>query len=112
MYRTRCDAVDFPHGNSIVIRTKEKHASQLGLETANRDIPADLLIGCDGINSIVRTSLEGFKGKVGGEMMMKDFGLTCLPSAAAGLRYKMLSLQPKFVLKKSQIPLRSVPEKG
>jgi len=53
----------------------------------------DLLIGCDGIHSIVRATLNEWDSGRSGRFEMKQ-----LSSPSAGLRYKVLSLPPKFPL--------------
>ena len=49
----------------------------------------DLILGCDGINSIVRTWLASSDANADAD----DFTPVSLPSEAAGLRYKMLTLK-------------------
>ena len=100
-------------GNVVTVYGRQVERNVVGAITPVNDIKsweADLVIGCDGINSKVRTSLatqypENHK-----------FEKTTLPSDSANLRYKMLALQPKFVLKKGEIItdkyLRSTPDKG
>jgi kynurenine 3-monooxygenase len=50
-----------------------------------------LLIGCDGIQSIVRSTLDAWDRS--GKFAMQQF-----PSPSSGLRYKALSLRPNFPL--------------
>lgn len=52
-----------------------------------------LLIGCDGINSIVRNTLKTWDSSSPSKFEMKYF-----PSPSAELKYKILSLPPKFPL--------------
>ncbi len=52
-----------------------------------------LLIGCDGINSIVRSTLKQWDKSPSSKFEMNYF-----PSASSGLRYKILTLPPKFPL--------------
>ncbi len=52
-----------------------------------------LLVGCDGINSIVRNTLKTWDNSSPSKFEMKYF-----PSPSSGLRYKILTLPPKFPL--------------
>ena len=52
-----------------------------------------LLVGCDGINSIVRNTLKHWDKSSSNKFEMKDF-----PSPSSGLRYKILTLPPQFPL--------------
>lgn len=52
-----------------------------------------LLVGCDGLNSIVRNTLKQWD-----EPSSNRFEMNYFPSASAGLRYKVLTLPPRFPL--------------
>lgn len=52
-----------------------------------------LLVGCDGIHSIARNTLKEWDKSKSDRFEMKHF-----PSPSSGLRYKVLSLPPKFPL--------------
>jgi len=52
----------------------------------------ELLVGCDGLNSEVRNWLQGNVNA--GER----FAMQSISSDSAGLRYKMLTLRPRFLL--------------
>lgn len=52
-----------------------------------------LLIGCDGINSIVRNTLKQWDKPSSSKFEMNYF-----PSPSSGLKYKILTLPPKFPL--------------
>ncbi|MEA5599224.1 NAD(P)/FAD-dependent oxidoreductase [Rivularia sp. UHCC 0363] len=52
-----------------------------------------LLVGCDGINSIVRNTLKQWN-----ESSSNKFEMNYFPSPSSGLRYKALTLPPKFPL--------------
>ncbi|QSJ15912.1 FAD-dependent monooxygenase [Nostoc sp. UHCC 0702] len=54
---------------------------------------AALLVGCDGLNSIVGNTLKEWDKSISNKFEMKYF-----PSASSGLRYKVLSLPPNFPL--------------
>jgi kynurenine 3-monooxygenase len=53
----------------------------------------NLLVGCDGLNSIVRKTLDKWDETGSGKFQMK-----CYPSPSSGLRYKVLTLPPSFPL--------------
>ncbi len=53
----------------------------------------DLLVGCDGISSIVRNTLKAWDKSTSDRFELKRF-----PSPSSGLRYKVLSLPPNFPL--------------
>jgi kynurenine 3-monooxygenase len=53
----------------------------------------DFLIGCDGLHSIVRNTLKEWD-----ESTSSKFEMTLFPSPSSGLRYKVLTLPPKFSL--------------
>merc|ERR1711871_1270961 len=103
IYRTNCEEMMFPYDGKILVRAKncKKGYGAENLQMANEvmEFEADLLVGCDGINSVVRTSLANYHAL--DNKSKDDFGLVTLPSDSAGLRYKMPPLQPKFVLKKN-----------
>ncbi len=50
-------------------------------------------MGCDGLNSIVRQTLRNWEGTTSDKFQMKQF-----PSPSSGLRYKVLTLPPNFLL--------------
>jgi kynurenine 3-monooxygenase len=52
-----------------------------------------LLIGCDGLNSLVRKTLNEWEVSTVDRFDMKEF-----PSPSSGLRYKVLTLPPEFPL--------------
>ncbi len=52
-----------------------------------------LLVGCDGINSIVRNTLKQWD-----KSSSSKFDMNYFPSPSSGLRYKILTLPPKFPL--------------
>jgi kynurenine 3-monooxygenase len=53
----------------------------------------NLLVGCDGLNSIVRKTLQEWEQPTSDKFEMKLF-----PSPSSSLRYKVLTLPPKFPL--------------
>ncbi|RQH45935.1 FAD-dependent monooxygenase [Okeania hirsuta] len=50
-----------------------------------------LLVGCDGINSLVRQTLDNWDNSGTNKFKMQFF-----PSASSGLKYKVLTIQPNF----------------
>ncbi|NEP87883.1 MAG: FAD-dependent monooxygenase [Okeania sp. SIO2C2] len=50
-----------------------------------------LLVGCDGINSLVRQTLDNWDNSGTDKFKMQFF-----PSASSGLKYKVLTIQPNF----------------
>ena len=55
-----------------------------------------LVVGCDGLNSIVRQTLHKMEGQ------SKYFEMQQFPSASSGLRYKVLTLPPQFPLSEQE----------
>jgi kynurenine 3-monooxygenase len=75
---------------------------QLTIKTNNENIKTDyeintinpdLLLGCDGLSSTVRTFLENRSGDA-----KEKFTPVSIPSPTAGLKYKMLTLKNRFPL--------------
>ncbi|MGB5593909.1 MAG: NAD(P)/FAD-dependent oxidoreductase [Crocosphaera sp.] len=52
-----------------------------------------LLVGCDGLNSLVRKTLNDWSLPISDRFQMKQF-----PSPSSGLRYKVLTFPPQFPL--------------
>ena len=83
LYSSCCDKIELDSNGKVVLSiVKDKVAA------SKRTMTPDLLLGCDGINSIVRTWLSESEGKDG-----KNFDTVVLPSPAAGLKYKMFRLK-------------------
>jgi len=57
---------------------------------------ANLIVGCDGLNSIVRKTLHQM------EDGSHSFEMQKFPSPSSGLKYKILSLPPQFPLSKQE----------
>jgi 2-polyprenyl-6-methoxyphenol hydroxylase-like FAD-dependent oxidoreductase len=55
-----------------------------------------LIVGCDGLNSIVREKLHQLEGE------SNLFAMEKFPSPSAGLKYKVLSLPPQFPLSEQE----------
>lgn len=68
--------------------------TQINNETVIKYTPS-LLVGCDGIGSIVRNTLNAWDTS-----NTQGFEMKAFPSPSTGLRYKVLSLPPQFPLDK------------
>ncbi|MEH2117337.1 FAD-dependent oxidoreductase [Nostoc sp.] len=55
-----------------------------------------LIVGCDGLNSIVRETLHQMEGQ------SHSFEMQKFPSPSSGLKYKILTLPPQFPLSESE----------
>lgn len=55
-----------------------------------------LIVGCDGLNSIVRETLHQMEGE------SHSFEMQKFPSPSSGLKYKILTLPPQFPLSESE----------
>lgn len=87
LFDTQCDRIDKKAGK-LIVTASEQNNRQFTLTPR-------LLVGCDGINSIVRNTLEQW------EPTSERFKLHFLPSPSSGLKYKVLSLPPQFPLDKT-----------
>ncbi len=85
LFDTKCIEIK-QVGEQLEIITKSKNQKQLRLTPT-------LLIGCDGLNSIVRQTLHQWEQGQSNAFQMQQF-----PSASSGLRYKVLTLPPQFPL--------------
>ena len=88
LFNTRCVAINKTIENDI-------EALEVIIERGNSSLPQrfkpTLLIGCDGIQSSVRSTLNTWDHS--GKFEVQQF-----PSPSSGLRYKVLSLPPNFTL--------------
>lgn len=106
LFNTECIAI------SKILRNNSE-ALEVTIENKNsslqQQLEPNLLIGCDGIQSIVRSTLNTWdrSGK---------FEMQQLPSPSSGLRYKVLSLPPHFPLdaegKEHAVPTMSYAIRG
>jgi len=91
LYSSNCENINADDGNvQLTIKTINEN---IKTEYEINTIKPDLLLGCDGLNSMVRKFLESQSGDA-----KEKFTPTSIPSPAAGLKYKMLTLKNRFPL--------------
>jgi kynurenine 3-monooxygenase len=83
LFNTKCTAIALQQ-DKIKISASTGDGDAIAFEPS-------LLIGCDGINSIVRNTLKEWDKSSPSRFEMKPF-----PSPSSGLRYKVLTLPPNF----------------
>ena len=94
LFNTKCVAINSSATNSTESEKLEVIAhSQSG---SIFKFEPNFLVGCDGVQSIVRNTLKQWDSSQSDRFEMKY-----LPSASSGLRYKVLLLPPKFPLDSS-----------
>ena len=86
LYSSSCSTIDVGDDGKVCVTVQNEND---GSET--KKFRPDLILGCDGANSVVRKWLSTTEKK--GE---NKFSTVSLPSAAAGLRYKMLTLKTRY----------------
>ena len=91
LFHTSCVAIDKIASNDekperLEVVTQDDNGNIAKLEPS-------LLVGCDGLNSIVRKTLDKWDETGSGKFQMK-----CYPSPSSGLRYKVLTLRSSFPL--------------
>ncbi len=84
LFKTRCIQIDKTVKLEIVAQDDNGNVSRFA---------PDFVVGCDGLNSIVRNTLKEWVESTSDKFEMKLF-----PSASSGLKYKVLSLPPNFPL--------------
>ena len=90
LFSSSCDDIEMNDGK-VTVMIKSDNNGHL------KKLSPCLLLGCDGINSVVRTWLsdnENNDGLKGGKKNNR-FTPISVPSDAAGLKYKMLTLKNK-----------------
>ncbi|MBE9054330.1 FAD-dependent monooxygenase [Nostocales cyanobacterium LEGE 11386] len=88
LFNTKCIQINKIQ-KKLEVTTQDKNGSIGKFEPC-------LLVGCDGIYSLVRNTLKEWDKSTSDKFEMKLF-----PSPSSGLRYKVLSLPPKFPLDRS-----------
>lgn len=91
LFNTQCIQINYVETNDGEAKTLEV-VTQGENNRVDRFYPR-LLVGCDGVQSIVRKTLNAWE-----EPGSSRFEMQLFPSHSSGLRYKVLSLPPKFPL--------------
>ncbi|MGD1701115.1 FAD-dependent oxidoreductase [Dapis sp. BLCC M229] len=86
LFNTKCLEINNKDGKLTII-------AQGINDLTNYEFQPDLLVGCDGINSLVRQTLDKWDNSGTDKFKMQFF-----PSASSGLKYKVLTLRPNFPL--------------
>lgn len=86
LFNTECIKIHRNEANLEIITSQEKNENILKFQP-------HFLVGCDGINSIVRQTLAQWENSESNRFKMKKF-----TSPSAGLKYKVLILPSKFPL--------------
>ena len=89
MFNTSCKAISHDEEGKLSVSTITWENGLSSKLNENLFKPS-LLVGCDGLNSTVRTWLKS--------NVDEKFSLQSYPSESAGLRFKMLALKPSFLL--------------
>lgn len=86
LYSSSCSNIDIDDDGKVCVTIEsENDRSEV------KKIRPDFILGCDGANSVVRNWLSTKEKK--GE---NKFSTVTIPSDAAGLRYKMLTLKNRY----------------
>lgn len=94
LFNTKCIAINKLATNSTESEKLEVIAQ--GKDGSVYRFEPNFLVGCDGVQSMVRSTLKQWDTSQSDRFEMKY-----LPSASSGLRYKVLLLPPKFPLDSS-----------
>ncbi|NEO40054.1 MAG: FAD-dependent monooxygenase [Moorea sp. SIOASIH] len=89
LFNTKCIEIK-QHLEHLEIITQSQDQEQLTF------IPT-LIVGCDGLNSIVRQTLHQWEKGQSNSFEMQKF-----PSPSSGLKYKVLTLPPQFTLSEQE----------
>ncbi len=101
LFNTECAAINKNIKDSSITLEVVLEAATENNASLSRRLEPKLLIGCDGVQSIVRSTLNLWDGS--GRFEMQQY-----PSPSSGLRYKVLSLPPNFPLN-AEATERAVP---
>lgn len=85
LFKTKCLKIN-QNPENLEVTTQSANGSIVKFEPS-------FLVGCDGINSIVRNTLKQWD-----ESTSEKFEMQLFPSPSSGLRYKVLTLPPQFPL--------------
>ena len=92
LFDTKCVGI-----NKIITHNSDDSKRQIIAQEINNEniikFEPHLLVGCDGINSLVRETLDKWDNSTSNKFKMQFF-----PSASSGLKYKVLTLPPNFPL--------------
>lgn len=86
LFNTKCLQIDREESKLQITAQEINHENIVKFEP-------DLLVGCDGMNSVVRQTLDEWDNSQTNKFKMQFF-----PSASSGLKYKVLTLPPNFPL--------------
>ncbi len=89
LFQTECVEIKQNQDNLEII-TQSREKQQLTLTPT-------LVVGCDGLNSIVRQTLHQWQQGKSDSFVMQQF-----PSPSTGLRYKVLTFPPQFPLSETE----------
>lgn len=85
--------------NTNCVEIKEENLEVIAHQDNNNIIfQPSLIVGCDGVNSIVRNTIKDWDKSVPTRFEMKYF-----PSPSSGLKYKVLTLPPNFPLDRTGV---------
>ncbi|MDJ0554389.1 MAG: NAD(P)/FAD-dependent oxidoreductase [Microcoleaceae cyanobacterium MO_207.B10] len=86
LFNTKCVKIDRENSKLKIISQNINNENTIEFEP-------HLLVGCDGLNSLVRKTLDKWDNSASNKFKMQFF-----PSASSGLKYKVLTLPPNFAL--------------
>ena len=90
LFSSSCNNIELKDGHvSLSVESDDKSC-------ATKIMTPGLLLGCDGINSVVRTWLSDNENKSTGNKNKKNkFDILSVPSDSAGLKFKMMTVIDK-----------------
>lgn len=90
LYGHRLEQIQRAEDGALQVRVE-------GADSGGQIFTPRLLLGCDGLNSAVRMGLQELAAP-GSQTERADFAMTRFPSPSAELRYKVLTLPPRFAV--------------